>query len=98
MAILGERHDGIDAAAFDAHRQRQTGQAWRVIDQDRASRIHRHHNRFSFRSAQRLPANSPAAKDYGGPRRFARGLDDWQGMFNNIYPRHVGDAARSSHR
>ena len=25
-----------------------------------------------------------------------RGLDDWQRMFNNIYPRHVGDAARSS--
>src|SRR6516225_3830275 len=36
MAILGERLDGIDAAAFDAHRKRQAGQAWRVIDQDRA--------------------------------------------------------------
>src|SRR5690349_10277482 len=36
MAILGERLDRVDAAAFDAHRKRQAGQAWRVIDQHRA--------------------------------------------------------------
>jgi NTP pyrophosphatase (non-canonical NTP hydrolase) len=29
-------------------------------------------------------------------RTRPRGLDDWQGMFHNIYPRQVGDAGRSS--
>src|ERR1700720_903541 len=37
MAVCGERLDRIDAAPFDACGKRQAGQAWRVIDQHRAS-------------------------------------------------------------